>query len=213
MVRFLWRVRHCFPVFPTVGTRPISHIRCLSASTEVQHFFQQGCCGAWNSHPSVPMNCSPLGSSYSIFMHHLCIFLIVFEALFVLYPKGRSHQVECGDVVAFWSSSKHPSALFVGVGAGGLWGQERLSWCCNNPFPVFSGAPSRQSRNNPLPAGQHPLHLWQVPWAGFRCKLMLGSRTPGAWLCVGFQCAHLIPCELWNPMRSWADDSSWKYSS
>lgn len=56
--------------------------------------------------------------------------------------------------------------------------------CCNDPFPVSSSDPGGHSRNNPLPAGQHPLHFWQVPWAGFRCKLMLGSRTLGAWLSI-----------------------------
>lgn len=62
------------------------------------------------------MNCSHLGTPYSISVHHFWIFPIVFDARFVLYPKGRSHQVESGDVLAFWSSSKHPIALF------GVWG-------------------------------------------------------------------------------------------
>lgn len=88
-----------------------------------------------------------------------------------------------------------------------------ISWCCNDPFPVCSRDPGRHSRNDPLPADQHPLHLWQVPRAGFRRKLMLGSRTLGAWLCVAFQCAHLILWELQNPARSWANDLSWKCSS
>lgn len=66
-----------------------------------------------------------------------------------------------------------------------------IPWSWTDPFPVCSGDPGRHSRDHPLPAGQHPLHLWQVPWAGFRCKLMLG-----VWLGIAFQCAHLIPWEL-----------------
>lgn len=55
-----------------------------------------------------PQHSSELSPPYSIFTHHLWIFLIFFDALFVLYPKSRSHQAEFGDVLTFWSITKHP---------------------------------------------------------------------------------------------------------